>query len=285
MRIVNLNQLSIKTAVNIVVLSLYFLTFNVVAVAVADTSVIKILTQNPQQGSMIIGQLMIDGDVYFEDKKLQLTQNKKFVFGVGRDAQHQVQLFIRSKNKTIKYPLYLAKRQWKIERVNGLPPNKVNPRSHKTLTRIKKEGAQVAVVRSKTTHMLDFLSSFIMPANGRISGVYGSQRVLNGQPKRPHFGLDIANKTGSPVIAPIAGKVVLAENDLFYSGGTIIIDHGFGINTTYLHMSEINVKVGQMIKQSEKIGEIGSTGRATGPHLDWRLNWYNTRLDPALLIK
>lgn len=246
--------------------------------------VIQIMTKSPQQGSMILAKLLIEGEVYFEDEKLALTVNNEFVFGVGREAQHQVQLMVRSQGKTIKYPLYIAKRQWKVEIVDGLAANKVNPRSKKTLTRIRLEGAKVADARSKVSDTNNFLSQFIMPAKGRISGVYGSQRILNGEPKRPHFGLDIANKTGSPVVSPANGIVTLAEKDLFYSGGTIIIDHGFGINTTYLHLSQINVKVGQIIEQSDKIGEIGSTGRATGPHLDWRLNWFKTRLDPALLI-
>jgi murein DD-endopeptidase MepM/ murein hydrolase activator NlpD len=276
-----LKQLSVKTACYLVVLYLSFFAFNIHA----GSSVIKILTKNPQQGSMILGQLLVDGDVYFNDQKLLLTKDKKFVFGVDRDVKQQVQLLIHSNNKTVKYPLNIAKRQWKVEKVDGLPPNKVNPRSEKTLTRIKKEGAKVSLARSKKTDALDFLSRFIMPAKGRISGVFGSQRVLNGQPKRPHFGLDIANKIGTSVIAPAAGKIILAEKNLFYSGGTIIIDHGFGINTTYLHLSQLDVKVGQLINQAEKIGEIGSTGRATGPHLDWRLNWLTTRLDPALLIE
>lgn len=251
----------------------------------AEQPVVQIFTKIPQQGSMIVGRMLVEGDIYFDDKKLPLTTTGEFVFGVGRDTQHQVQLVIRSKGKTIKYPLYIQKRQWKVERVDGLPADKVNPKSKETLARIKREGAKVTQARTNITAQNAFLMQYIKPAQGRISGVYGSQRVLNGEPKRPHFGLDIANKVGSAVIAPADGIVTLAEKDLFYSGGTIIIDHGFGINTTYLHLSSVNVKVGQELKQGNNIGAIGSTGRASGPHLDWRLNWINTRLDPQLLLK
>jgi len=250
----------------------------------AAQPVIQIFTEKPQQGSMIIGRMLVEGDIYFDDKKLPLTETGEFVFGVGRDTQHQVQLVIRSKNQTIKYPLYIEKRQWKIEKIDGLPKDKVSPKSKEILARIKLEGEKVRRARVGVTAQNAFLMQFIVPAKGRISGVYGSQRVLNGEPKRPHFGLDIANKVGTEVVAPADGVVTLAEEDLFYSGGTIIIDHGFGINTTYLHLSSIEVKVGQEIKQNQKIATIGSTGRATGPHLDWRLNWLSARLDPQLLI-
>jgi len=250
----------------------------------AAQPVIQIFTEKPQQGSMIVGRMLVEGDIYFDDKKLPLTETGEFVFGVGRDAQHQVQLVIHSKDQTIKYPLYIEKRQWKIEKIDGLPKDKVNPKSKETLARIKREGEKVRQARAGISAQNSFLMEFKMPAKGRISGVYGSQRVLNGEPKRPHFGLDIANKVGTKVVAPADGIVTLAENDLFYSGGTIIIDHGFGINSTYLHLNSVEVKVGDEIKQNQKIGTIGATGRATGPHLDWRLNWLKTRLDPGLLV-
>ena len=123
-----------------------------------------------------------------------------------------------------------------------------------------------------------------MPAEGRISGVFGSQRVLNGEPKRPHYGLDVANKVGTPVIAPVDGIVTLTHQDMFYSGGTLVIDHGHGISSTYIHLNSIDVEGRAESPTRQVIGTIGATGRATGPHLDWRLNWFNTRLDPYLLI-
>lgn len=245
---------------------------------------VQVFTENPQQGSMIVGRVLVDGEVFFKGEKLALTDTGEFVFGVGRESATNIELSIKAGEKTTSFPLVVAKRQWKIERVDGLPENKVNPRSEETLARIKKEGIKVAAARKGLSFQSAFMMQFVRPAKGRISGVYGSQRVLNGQPKRPHFGLDIANKVGTPVISPADGVVTLAEKDLFYSGGTIIIDHGYGITTTYLHLESLNVKVGQEIKQNDVIGTIGATGRATGPHLDWRLNWFKTRLDPALLL-
>jgi murein DD-endopeptidase MepM/ murein hydrolase activator NlpD len=255
----------------------------------ADEGRLTLLTQTPQQGSMIIAKLNGAGDVFFDNKKLQKTTQGLIVFGVGRDAAPNIEVIIKEKNSNglvnesiVRIPI--KKRQWQIERVDGLPPGKISPKSKKVLERISKEAKLVREARSKTSDHQYFNMSFIKPAQGRISGVYGSQRILNGVAKRPHFGLDIANKTGSSVIAPASGTVTLVHPNMFYSGGTLIIDHGFGISSTYIHLSKINVKTGQKVHQGEQIGEIGSTGRATGPHLDWRLNWFKVRLDPQLLI-
>jgi len=143
---------------------------------------------------------------------------------------------------------------------------------------------QIAKARATRSQLSDFLDDFILPAQGRISGVYGSQRVFNGEPRRPHFGLDVANKVGTPVIAPVGGIITLAEDDMYYSGGTLIMDHGFGVSSTFIHLSKIHVTAGQRVEKGELIAEIGATGRVTGPHLDWRVNWYRERLDPALLL-
>jgi len=238
---------------------------------------------------MIVGRLLVEGDVYFEGLKLPLTETGEFVFGIGRESPLEVSLEIRTgeakNNPNSRFPITISKREWKIERIDGLPDNKVNPRSKETLARIKKEGVKVAMARKGASFQNVFLMRFSKPAEGRISGVYGSQRVLNGEPKRPHFGLDIANKVGTKVVAPADGIVTLAEKDLFYSGGTIIIDHGYGVSTTYLHLQSISVEVGQELKQNQTIGTMGATGRATGSHLDWRLNWLTTRLDPELLLQ
>jgi len=265
----------------------YFLLITLVAylgASKAEQPLVQIFSEEPQQGSMIVGRMLAEGDVYFNDHKLPLTETGEFVFGVGRDASAEVKLQIHRGDQIKSHLLSIKQRQWKIERVDGLPAEKVNPRSKETLERIKRDNLKVGLARKITSEQNAFLMQFIRPAQGRISGVYGSQRVLNGQPKRPHFGLDIANKVGTTVIAPADGVITLAENDLFFSGGTIIIDHGFGINTTYLHLSRIQVQVGQAVSQGDVIGEMGATGRATGSHLDWRLNWFGNRLDPELLI-
>lgn len=252
---------------------------------VAKADFVQILTPEPQQGSMIIGKLIKGEEVYFNQHKLAKNAQGFFVFGVGRESPEQVQLVIEENNKKHFFPIKIKKRQWKIERVDGLPPAKVNPKSAATIARIKKEASLVRQAREQLSMADYFNKGFVLPAKGRISGVYGSQRVLNGEPKRPHYGLDIANKTGTPVVAAAAGKVTLAHKDMFYSGGTLIIDHGYGISSTYIHLNSIEVTLGEQVKQGQVVGSIGATGRATGPHLDWRLNWFQTRLDPQLLIQ
>ena len=250
----------------------------------AQQPIVQIFTENVQQGSMIIGRALIEGDVYYLGNKLATTDTGEFVFGVGRQAPASINLVVKTEGKEKTHQINVSKRDWKIERIDGLPPEKVEPRSEETLKRIKLEAQKVAQARSLVSGQNSFLMNFISPAKGRISGVYGSQRILNGIPKRPHFGQDIANRVGTPIVSPADGVVTLAEDDLFFSGGTIIIDHGYGIFTSFLHLSEINVAVGDELKQGEPIGKMGATGRATGSHLDWRLNWQNIRLDPALLV-
>ncbi|MGX5173863.1 M23 family metallopeptidase [Aliikangiella sp. IMCC44653] len=248
-------------------------------------SEIKILTKNPVQGSLIVGQLTVPGEVFFADKKLKQDSAGYFVFGVGREAKPQVALEYQTAKGRFTKSIAIGARDWKIERVDGLPPSKVSPKKPEVLARIRQEAALVYKARQTNSDLTSFKSRFIWPAKGRISGVYGSQRVLNGEPKRPHFGLDIANSVGEPVVAPASGKVVLVHSNMFYSGGTLLIDHGFGVTSTYIHLHSINVKQGDWVEQGQKVATIGKTGRATGPHLDWRLNWFNVRLDPQLLLE
>ena len=163
------------------------------------------------------------------------------------------------------------------------PPRKVSP-SAEDLERIYKDIALVKTVRKKDDPRTDFTQAFIWPVTGRISGVYGSQRILNGKPKRPHYGVDIAAPTGTPVKAPADGVVTMAHSDMFYSGGTLIVDHGHGISTVYMHLHKILVEAGQRVQQGDVIARVGATGRVTGPHLHWGMNWFETRLDPSLLV-
>jgi murein DD-endopeptidase MepM/ murein hydrolase activator NlpD len=238
------------------------------------------------QGGMIVAQsdhaiesANIDG------VKIPVHPNGKvLVFGFGRDASPTAELTVTFKSgEQFRKTFEVKQREYDIDRVNGVAQKYVSPPKH-VLERIQNDSKLVKAARGQLSHRLDFLSPFSWPAQGRISGVYGSQRVFNGVPKRPHFGMDIAGPTGTPVYAPISGKVVLAEPDLYYSGGTLIIDHGMGITSTYIHLSKIDVEEGSVVTQGDKIAEIGATGRVTGPHLDWRLNWFNRRLDPQLLL-
>ncbi|HBA41946.1 MAG TPA: hypothetical protein DCZ07_03140, partial [Alphaproteobacteria bacterium] len=207
----------------------------------------------------------------------------RFVFGFGRDAATDSLLVIQHKDQQIDYPLSVRQRDYQVQRIDGLPSKMVSP-DQKALERIRRENRQIAQVRAGYTESDAFRAGFILPAEGPISGVYGSQRILNGEPRRPHFGLDIAAPTGTAVIAPAAGTVALAEPDLYFTGGTLMIDHGRGITSVFSHLSALTVSEGDFVAQGEKIGEIGATGRATGPHLDWRVNWFEVRLDPALLL-
>jgi murein DD-endopeptidase MepM/ murein hydrolase activator NlpD len=164
-----------------------------------------------------------------------------------------------------------------------LEQSKVTP-DPANLARIKAEQDQVNATRVTPREAQDFLVPFIWPAKGPISGVYGSQRILNGEPRAPHYGLDIAAPEGSPIVAPAPGIVRLVAPDFFLTGGTVILDHGFGVQSAFIHMSRVDVKDGQVLQQGDLIGHVGKTGRATGPHLHWGMTWGTVRLDPQLWV-
>ncbi len=236
------------------------------------------------QGGLITGYLPGAREVSLDGKALDITPEGYFVFGFGRDAksEHRLSWASESGQSGIK-TLKVEPRDYKIDRIEGVEKKYVSPPPEVT-ARIQREAAAVKAVRNRSSDLQHFLDPVYRPAKGRISGVYGSQRYFNGVPKRPHFGLDIANKKGEAVYAPLGGRVVLAEPDLYYSGGTLILDHGFGVTSTYIHLSKLTVSVGDDVVLGSKIAEIGATGRVTGAHLDWRFNWFETRLDPALLM-
>ena len=173
--------------------------------------------------------------------------------------------------------------EYQIQRINGLPPKMVT-RSKRMLDRIRAENRIIAQARTRDTAQDLFESGWVWPAIGRISGVYGSQRVLNGKPRRPHSGIDIAAPTGTPVVSPADAIVAMIHHDMYYTGGTIILDHGHGLTSAMLHMDRINVREGDRVRKGEKIGTVGASGRATGPHLDWRINLFSARIDPSLLV-
>jgi murein DD-endopeptidase MepM/ murein hydrolase activator NlpD len=236
------------------------------------------------QGSLIRGQVPADFKVWLNDKPIKVSPEGYFAFGFGRDADPTQQLtWLDSQNNTHSKELKLSVRTYDIQKIEGIPSKYVSP-PKEVSARIKKDNQQVAKARTLNDERVDFYQEFIWPAEGPISGVYGSQRVFNGTPKRPHFGVDVAGPTGTPVYAPADGIVTLFVPDMYYSGGTMIIDHGHGISSTFLHLSKGHVKAGKPIKQGELVAEIGATGRVTGAHLDWRINWFKERLDPALLV-
>lgn len=238
----------------------------------------------PVQGALLIAQTNPGAEVSIDDKPVKTDPDGYFLFGFGRFDEQDKTIGITYQGQAFKKTIHVIKRTFPEERIDGLPADKVNPPAS-FWERIKKEQAQVKKARAVWSENRHYLQNFMWPAQGRVSGVYGSRRILNGEPKRPHYGMDIANVTGSQVVAPIAGTVTMAVDDHYYTGGTIILDHGYGLNSTYLHLSQVNVEVGQQVKQGDKIGEIGMTGRATGPHLDWRINLgTDVRLDPQLML-
>ncbi len=237
------------------------------------------------QGALITGTAAPGTAVAFDGRELRVDrQSGTFVFGIGRDHGAEAILTVTHPDGSVETrTLAIAPRRWQIERIEGLPPRQVTP-SAEDLQRIRREGALINAARARDTAAMAFADGFILPASGRLSGHYGSQRILNGEPRRPHLGLDIAAPVGTPVHAAAAGEIVLAEADLFYTGGTIAIDHGHGLTTIYSHLASVDVKVGGSVAQGAPIGTIGATGRASGPHLDWRINWFNVRLDPELVL-
>lgn len=236
------------------------------------------------QGGMVLGKCPAPCTVKINGKALKVTAGGDFVFGFGRDASTDQTLSVAVGNKPAKpYPFTIKKRKYMVQSVTGVPQATVNP-PPEVMERIAREQALVDAARNITSDRVDFMSGYAWPLKGRISGVYGSQRIYNGQPGNPHYGLDIAAPVGTPVKAPMAGKVRLAEPDLYFSGGTIIVDHGHGIFSSFIHLSKVLVKVGQEIKRGDVIGKVGATGRASGPHLDWRINWFSERLDPQYVL-
>ena len=236
------------------------------------------------QGSLIRGQAPVGHQVLLNDKPLKISPDGYFVFGFGRDAKltHQLK-WLDNQGAEHTQSLQLQPRTYDIQKIEGIPSKYVSP-PKEVSERIKLDNRQVGKARTLDDARTDFHQDFIWPAAGPISGVYGSQRVFNGTPKRPHFGVDVAAPTGTPVYSPANGVVTLFVADMYYSGGTMIIDHGHGVSSTFLHLSKGHVEAGTTVKQGDLVAEIGSTGRATGPHLDWRINWFKERLDPALLV-
>ena len=235
------------------------------------------------QGALLRGQAPAGAKVTLNGETVQTNKDGKFVVGFEREAPLQQTLVVKLDNgQKWQRDITLEKREYNIQRIDGLEQKMVSPPAEVT-ARIKQDNINVANARSGNTDLDALFTRFEWPAKGVISGVYGSQRILNGVPKWPHYGLDIANETGTPVYAPVDGVVTMAD-DLYYSGNTLILDHGMCVFSTFLHMDTITVEVGETVKQGEQIGTIGSTGRSTGPHLDWRINLGNTRLDPQTII-
>ena len=235
------------------------------------------------QGHFILGKTNPNAKILVEKKEVKVSKDGFFVFGIDRDRKFDItitQIINKKKEKIIKQAL---KRKYNIQRIDGLEENKVTP-PESVYKRIKEENNKIGEARAINSDLPFFKDQFIMPVEGIISGVYGSQRILNGKPKWPHYGIDIAAKQGTMIKSSGSGVVTMAEDELYYTGGTIIMDHGHGVSTIYSHLETVLVSVGDIINQGDIIGTIGSTGRSTGPHLDFRINWFQTRLDPMSVL-
>ena len=237
-----------------------------------------------RQGHFIIGKTEPKSKIWIDKKPIKVSSDGFFVFGIDRDRKYDVVITKMNEGKKEKIVKKIQKREYKIQRIDGLPEKKVTP-PKELYDRIKRENKIISSARSIESDLTFFKNKFIPPLdNAIITGVYGSQRILNGKPKWPHYGIDFAAKEGTKIKAMLDGTATMVEPDLFYTGGTLIFDHGHGISTLYMHMQKIYVKKGQKVKQGEIIGTVGSTGRSTGAHLDVRLNWFGTRLDPMTVL-
>ena len=235
------------------------------------------------QGHYIIGLTDPKAQILIGKKRVKVSNDGYFVFGIDRDRKFDVTITKILNGKKEKIIKKVLKRKYNIQRIDGLEESKVTP-PESVYKRIKEENNRIGKARAINSDLPFFKNQFIMPVDGIISGVYGSQRILNGKPKWPHYGIDIAAKKGTMIKSSASGTVTMAEDDLYYTGGTIIMDHGHGISTIYSHLENVMVSVGDEINQGDIIGTVGSTGRSTGPHLDFRVNWFQTRLDPMYLL-
>jgi len=235
------------------------------------------------QGGLVRGAVIPGNKVILDGRSVRVSDDGEFIIGFGRDYPRETVLTIISiEGNKSEYVLQIAQREYKIQRINGLPKAQVNP-NEEILKRIKLESADIRKARNVDDARTDFDTIFKWPVKGPVTGVYGSQRILNGEPRQPHYGLDVAAPVGTAVFAPASGVVTYAAS-MYFSGGTLVLDHGHNLSSSFLHLEKILVQVGDKVEQGDKIALVGATGRVTGPHLDWRMNWREQRIDPGLLV-
>ncbi len=237
-----------------------------------------------EQGGLLFASVPPGSRASIDGKEVRVSPNGDFLIGFNRDHPDTSTVVITYPNKLQEQHVFnVAKRKYDIQKIEGVAKKYVSP-PESTLKRIRADNRLIGIARKRDDARTDFLETFIWPAIGPISGVYGSQRYFNGKPRRPHFGLDIAAPKGTPVKAPASGIITVAHADMYYSGGTIMLDHGHGLSSSFLHLDTVTVKVGQVVRQGDIIATIGDSGRVTGPHLDWRMNLFKLRIDPRQLV-
>jgi len=245
-----------------------------------------ILPDTASQGDMVVGRVVPPAKVWARSKALTVSENGYFVIGIPRDQKSDTVVLAKSGPARIKRTVRVLARNWQIERINGLPKKKVSP-DKKTLKRIRADAARVTAVRtSAPSPAAWFLSSgFRLPLTGRISGVFGSQRILNKKPRSPHRGVDIAAPMGTPIVSPADGIVCLVARNMVLMGNTVMVDHGLGVRSIFIHLSRILVQNGDRVARGDLIGRVGQTGRATGPHLHWGVFVNAVAVDPMRVVK
>ena len=237
-----------------------------------------------EQGGLLREKTIPGSMVEFNGKNIRIDRNGNFIIGFSRNAPPDVILKITSPDGQVqKRKIKISQREYQKQYIEGLPKKKVTP-SEKDLRKIAEDRSLIRGARSLSTSTDIFLGEFIWPLRGTVTGVFGSQRILNGKARSPHLGIDIAAEEGTAIVSPAPGRIVLVEEDMFLNGKTIMIDHGFGLTSIYAHLSEISVIKGELIEKGEMIGKVGMTGRSTGAHLHWGVHWYNIGLDPGLLL-
>ena len=238
-----------------------------------------------EQGGLVFGQTVAGAKVTLDGEPVMVGADGRFVMGFGRDAASSALVVVSLPDGSVERRAYdIAKHQYDIQRIDGLDQSKVSGFTEEQLEKIAADTALKKAARKKTQDIADWSVGFDWPVTGRISGVFGSQRILNGEPKRPHSGLDIAAAKGTPIRAPAPGIVRLAETGMYFEGGLVLLDHGHWLESAFLHMSEVDVKPGQRVEKGDIIGAVGATGRATGPHLHWSMKWRGELVDPQLLL-
>lgn len=233
------------------------------------------------QGGLIVGQTMPGSALTFDESAVRISADGWSVFGIDRDAPPEVTV-------RAMYPdgvnsirrIAIAQRTYEVQRIDGLPPRKVTP-SETDLRKIDGDAARIRSVRGLDSAAPYFVSGFVWPVEGRVSGVFGSQRILNGKPRSPHRGVDIAAPEGTPVVSCADGVVALVDRDMYFTGQTVMVDHGHGLVSVYAHLSAIDVEEGDAVRKGDQLGRVGMSGRATGPHLHWGMSVFGTHVDPV----
>ncbi|MGI9417745.1 MAG: M23 family metallopeptidase [Geminicoccaceae bacterium] len=250
----------------------------------ADSAGAVSLDEQVAPGGMLIGQTMPGSTVSVDGRRVRVSDDGRFVFGVGRDAEGAVKVAIQPPGGgEVTRTVAIGKREYQVQRIDGLPARKVEPNPDDQ-AKIEKDWVMLNGAKGTDSALGAFADEAVWPVTGIVSGVFGSQRILNGKPKSPHRGVDVAAPEGKPVGAILDGVVTVAAPDMYYTGGTVMVDHGHGIQSLYAHLSTVEVSVGQRLAKGEQLGRIGATGRATGPHLHLSLYWFKTALDPAPIL-